>query len=95
MKKVLVWGGMMIAVMMGSITTGCSSDDDNKGPEVVNIKPAKDPGFNVYSNRQVIDGSLSTRAVDVNGNLWYKNWQRPVNVTETEKAKVVAEFSKA
>lgn len=34
------------------------------------------------------------RGFDVNGNLWYQNWERPTNVTEDEIAKVVAEFSK-
>lgn len=36
----------------------------------------------------------TTRGVNVNGNLWYQEWKRPVNVTEAEKQKVVAEFSK-
>ena len=35
-----------------------------------------------------------TRSVNVNGNLWYQNWERPVNVTTDEAAKVLAEFSK-
>ena len=35
-----------------------------------------------------------TRSVNVNGNLWYQNWNRPVNVTADEAAKVLAEFSK-
>ena len=35
-----------------------------------------------------------TRGHNVNGNLWYQQWERPVNVTESEKTKVVAEFSK-
>ena len=39
----------------------------------------------------------TTRAHDVNGNLWYQNWERPVNVTDAEKdvnGKVIQEFSK-
>lgn len=35
-----------------------------------------------------------TRGHNVNGNMWYQQWERPVNVTEAEKAKVIAEFSK-
>ena len=35
-----------------------------------------------------------TRGHNVEGNLWYKQWERPVNVTDAEKAKVIAEFSK-
>jgi hypothetical protein len=35
-----------------------------------------------------------TRGHNVNGNMWYKQWERPVNVSEAEKEKVIAEFSK-
>jgi hypothetical protein len=53
-----------------------------------------DWGFNdqikVYDYTQ----HTTTRGVNVNGNMWYKEWKRPVNVTESEKQKVVAEFSK-
>jgi len=38
--------------------------------------------------------SRITRAHDVNGNLWYKTWARPINVTNSEKTKVINEFSK-
>ena len=34
-------------------------------------------------------GNVATRGVDVNGNLWYQNWERPTNVTEEEIAKVL------
>lgn len=53
------------------------------------IAPAHDWGFGVASNSKG-----STRSVNVNGNLWYQDWERPVNVTEAEISKVVAEFSK-
>jgi hypothetical protein len=36
----------------------------------------------------------TTRGNNVNGNLWYQQWERPVNVTDAEKTKVVSEFSK-
>lgn len=36
----------------------------------------------------------STRAVNVNGNLWYQDWERPMNITDNERSKVLAEFSK-
>lgn len=35
-----------------------------------------------------------TRAHNVNGNMWYQDWERPVNVTSDEARKVLAEFSK-
>ena len=37
--------------------------------------------------------ALDTRAHNVNGNLWYQDWVRPTNVTETERTKVIAAFS--
>ena len=36
----------------------------------------------------------ATRGVNVNGNMWYQEWERPVNVTDAEREKVVTEFSK-
>lgn len=53
------------------------------------IAPTQDWGFGVASNSRG-----ANRSVNVNGNLWYQDWERPVNVTEEEIAKVVAEFSK-
>ena len=61
-----------------------------------NIASDQDWGFN---NIEVFDYTQSstraiTRGHNVNGNIWYQQWVRPINVTDTEKAKVVAEFSK-
>lgn len=36
----------------------------------------------------------NTRAANVNGNLWYQDWERPTNITEEERSKVIEEFSK-
>ena len=36
----------------------------------------------------------STRHENVNGNLWYQNWERPVNVTDEERQKVIEAFSR-
>ena len=38
--------------------------------------------------------SARTRTTNVDGNLWYRDWERPVNVTDAEKDKVIEEFSK-
>ena len=36
----------------------------------------------------------TTRAANVNGNLWYQDWERPVNITDDERSKVLSEFNK-
>ena len=59
--------------------------------------PASDQdwGFNGENIQFAFEATKSaTRGHDVNGNIWYQKWERPVNVTEAEKEKVVAEFSK-
>ena len=56
------------------------------------IASDQDWGFDAI---QIFDYTkASTRGHDVNGNMWYQKWERPVNVTEAEKAKVSAEFAK-
>lgn len=58
-------------------------------------QPAADQDWG-FDAIQVYDYTqhVSTRAHNVNGNLWYQSWERPVNVTDAEKTKVLAEFSK-
>lgn len=98
-------GVSTLAVLAVGVTTSCSDSNesnDNKENKVIitdgMIKPAKTPDYNVFSGGRLKYVTLShgakTRIADVNGNLWYQNWERPVNVTEAEKAKVVEEFSK-
>ena len=60
-------------------------------------KPAADQdwGFNSENIQFGLDATkAATRGHDVNGNLWYQKWERPVNVTDAEKEKVSAEFAK-
>ena len=60
-------------------------------------KPAADQdwGFNSENIQFGLDVTkAATRGHDVNGNLWYQKWERPVNVTDAEKEKVSAEFAK-
>ena len=103
-KKYLIAGAM--ALICNGFMTSCSEDlgdyssleEAKKAQFAQNFEkfygtPAanQDWGFG--------DATLSatrarTRAHNVNGNLWYQNWERPVNVTETEAALVLAEFSK-
>jgi hypothetical protein len=56
------------------------------------IASDQDWGFDAI---QIFDYTKAgTRGHNVNGNMWYQSWERPVNVTEAEKAKVSAEFAK-
>jgi hypothetical protein len=48
-----------------------------------------DESIKLFDYTQIV-----TRGHNVNGNLWYQQWKRPTNVTESEKAEVIAEFSK-
>jgi len=90
---------MAFTAMMVTSLAGCTDDTtvNSQQPTLGNtpiaIRPAKKPEFKVYSGGQTISAA-NTRAVDVNGNLWYQNWERPVNITDAERDKVVEEFSK-
>ena len=55
----------------------------------------QDWGFNSENIQFGFDNTQAkTRGHDVNGNMWYQKWERPVNVTDAEKEKVSAEFAK-
>lgn len=56
-------------------------------------QPASDHHWGFF-DKAVPTIKASTRAHNVEGNLWYQKWERPVNVTDAEKTKVIAEFSK-
>lgn len=57
--------------------------------------PAADQDWGFNSEIQVYDYTKAlTRGHNVNGNLWYQQWKRPVNVGEAEAEKVLEEFSK-
>lgn len=60
-----------------------------------NINKNQDWGFNESIKVFDYTNKAQTRGNNVNGNMWYQQWVRPINVTDAEKAKVVAEFSKA
>ena len=96
-----IFGELLLVVASGLLMTACSNDDENNKKisiaEAV-IRPIEAPVFNAYSGGRLknIDFGVKgvNRAADVNGNLWYQNWIRPTNVTESERVKVVEEFSK-
>lgn len=96
MKRIKCVYILAVLVVAGNVITACSSDSENDTKTIPfnpsSIQVTKAPDFNAYSGNKILAGA--TRSADVNGNLWYQNWERPINVTEAEKAKVVEEFSK-
>ena len=103
MKKYLIAGAL--ALVCNGLLTSCSEDMGNySSPEEAkkaqfaqNFEkfygtpdPNQDWGFGEASLSRAV---ARTRSHNVNGNLWYQNWERPVNVTADEASKVLAAFS--
>ena len=103
MKKYLITGALALVGMV--FNTSCQNDMENySSPEEAKKaifaenfekfygtpNPNQDWGF---ANACLASVTATTRAHNVNGNLWYQNWQRPVNVTSNEAAKVLTAFS--
>ena len=81
---------MGISILMAS----CSNKDNDEAAGQITFGVAQSPDFIYYSGTSLLGSTFGTRAANVNGNLWYQNWERPTNVTEEERSKVVEEFSK-
>ena len=83
---------MGLGVVAGGLLTSCSNEfepsDVNSGSMLV-----KAPKVVAYSGDHFWNG-YGTRGANVNGNLWYQEWDRPTNVTEEEIQKVLEEASK-
>ena len=103
MKKYLIAGAL--ALVCNGLFTSCSEDMGNySSPEEAKKaqfaqnfekfygtpNPNQDWGFGEAS---LTRAKARTRGVNVNGNLWYQNWERPVNVTTDEASKVLTAFS--
>ena len=97
MKKSKLSLTLSITIGMGMILTACS--ENYSGGD---IEPSYQPDFNLihtsdficYSGSTLLGSTYESRAANVNGNLWYQEWERPTNITEDERTKVVEEFSK-
>ena len=81
---------MGISILMAS----CSNRDNEEAAGQITFGVAQSPDFIYYSGTSLLGSTFGTRAANVNGNQWYQNWERPANVTEEERSKVVEEFSK-
>lgn len=103
MKKYLIAGAL--ALVCNGLFTSCSEDMGNySSPEEAKKaqfaqnfekfygtpNPNQDWGF---GDASLTRAKARTRGVNVNGNLWYQNWERPVNVTTDEASKVLTAFS--
>ena len=107
MKRYLISGALTL--ISGLLITSCHDKMDSEyisNPVTVkteefdkafkeaftsNISPDQDWGFGIKTTQ------ASTRSHDVNGNLWYQNWERPKNVgseVSNEVQLVLNEFSK-
>ena len=53
------------------------------------IDIVKSPNVFVYSGEHVFTEHIQTRSANVNGNLWYQDWDTPTNVTDEEINKVL------
>ncbi|MBQ8968954.1 MAG: hypothetical protein IJ064_04375 [Bacteroidaceae bacterium] len=96
MKKNIILWLMISATLMTGMLTSCSSDgtsallNDEVRPDFGLVRT---PDFRAYSGSSELIVTPPTRSANVNGNLWYQEWQRPTNVTPEEVERVVAEFS--
>ncbi|MCH5328356.1 MAG: hypothetical protein J1E02_05000 [Coprobacter sp.] len=91
MKKQL-FKVLAIALLAGG-TIACTSEDENGlavGGSDNGSLLVRTPDVHAYTGGY----DIATLSANVNGNLWYQDWDRPTNVTEAERAKVIEEFSK-
>ena len=95
MKFLSSIGSYVTMFVMGLVLVSCSSDlsEDYDFNQNTTFKVNHSSNFICYSGTKLI-GATSSRAAKVNGNLWYQNWERPTNVTDAEREKVIKEFSK-
>lgn len=90
MKHFVKFSVVALAAMTAGLLNSCTENEaltpDGTAPV---IKLLKAPDVIAYSGSNVWGSTIATRGHDVNGNLWYQNWDRPTNVTEEEIAKVL------
>ena len=89
----------LCATLVFFVAPSCS--DENKETDYIGgddseieVKPAKYSDFKLYSGKTMLATVYGSSQVNVNGNQWYLNWERPVNITRRERVRVVEEFSK-
>jgi hypothetical protein len=94
MKKTL-----LISLLASLIFSSCSKDMDMESYGEAATKQFTVSFIQKYGQPQqghtwgFQSAKALTRAHDVNGNLWYQKYQRPANITQEERDKVIDEFS--
>lgn len=79
---------LSMGIAVGAILSACSTENDLTETVRADLL-MRTPDVKAYSaNHQWTGSGNSTRGTDVNGNLWYQNWDRPTNVTAEEIAKI-------
>lgn len=87
-RKNLICSLIGMGVVAGSFLTSCSFDEPIRGNNGSML--VKAPEMTAYSGKHTWGTNDGTRGSNDNGNLWYQNWERPVNVTTAEREKVLA-----
>jgi len=96
-KKIILLLAIPVTIGMGFMLTACSdtySRDDDGPTNQADFNLTQSSDFIYYSSTTLIGSTMGTRANDASGNIWYQTWQRPVNITDEERAKVAEEFGK-
>lgn len=83
--KSVIFGSLCLIFTLGM--NSCTNEVPIMSVVVEEVNLCATPKSVAYSGNYLL-------SFDVNGNLWYQNWDRPINVTQEEIEKVVAEFSK-
>ena len=82
-KSMNFWLLCLISVLSLTLVACDKIEEKNKNSsDDVAVEPVKSSEFIVYSGHDIIGTTMGTRAANVNGNLWYQNWERPTNVNE-------------
>lgn len=79
---------LVLGVIAGGLLSSCANENEPAAGGSGNMI-VKAPEMVAYSGNHYWSAPGGTRGVDVNGNLWYQNWDRPTNVTQEEIQKVL------
>lgn len=91
-RKSLKISILSLGILAGGLLSSCTNEN-----EPTYAKPGtmlvKAPEMNAFSGNHTWGKPGGTRSANVNGNLWYQEWDRPSNVTDEEIAKVLEKVS--
>ena len=79
---------LALGALAGGVLTSCSVDNEPNMTPNNGSMLLRAPRMTAYSGNHTWDAG-ATRSANVNGNMWYQDWDRPQNVTDEEIAKVL------